>query len=145
MLRGYGTAVQVEIDSNAHLMFEPNINERLRKMNLSFQGIMPASNAEGLPRHKVHLITTDSMPQQSDSNFIVRFGSTVSARSVRRLQGIHGNERDHWWGEVRQEINKSAQALNCTHVLGYREMVTVHQYVCIFQAVGTAVRVQDIS
>ena len=83
------------------------------------------------------------MPQQSDSNFVVRFGSTVSARSVRHLQSNISNERDQWWGEVRQEITKSAQALNCTHVLGYREQVTIYQYVCIFTATGTAVRVQD--
>ena len=68
-----------------------------------------------------------------DSRYIVRFGSAVSARSVRLLKQSSSSsekkssaDRDQWWGEIRQEIQKSAQALNCTHVLGYRELITVY-------------------
>jgi len=55
---------------------------------------------------------------------------------------MHTNERDYWWSEVREEISKSALALHCTHVLGYREEVNVHLDVVVLTAYGTAVKVK---
>jgi hypothetical protein len=47
---------------------------------------------------------------------------------------------DYWWEDVRKEIQKTALSMDCTHVLGYREKVTIHGDVMIMSAFGTAVR-----
>ena len=80
---------------------------------------------------------------ENELNYAIRFGCAVSARAVRKLSGDKqyeqaqhqankkgtskiASEWNQWWGELRQEIFKSAKQLNCTHVLGYREMVTIY-------------------
>lgn len=91
---------------------------------------------------------------EHEQKYSIRFGCAVSARAVRKLSNHHvyeqaqktkqtskiASEWNQWWGELRSEINKSAKQLNCTHVLGYRESVTIHNSMCIFTAFGTAVR-----
>lgn len=80
------------------------------------------------------------MPGEHAQNYGVRFGCAVSARAVRKLSSHQtyeqaqsrrltsskiASEWNQWWGELRQEIYKSAKQLNCTHVLGYREVVDI--------------------
>lgn len=93
---------------------------------------------------------------EHEVNYQIRFGCAVSARAVRKLQTNFyydqaqakqarltskiASEWNQWWNELRSEISKSAKQLNCTHVLGYREVVSIYQYMCIFTAYGTAVR-----
>jgi hypothetical protein len=70
------------------------------------------------------------------------FGATVSARSV-RLISVKTTERDSWWGELRHEITKNALQLNCTHILGYREIVTIYEDVMVLNVMGTAVKISE--
>lgn len=70
------------------------------------------------------------------------FGSTVSARSV-RLISLKTTERDSWWGELRHEITKNALQLNCTHIIGYREIVTIYEDVMVLNVMGTAVKISE--
>jgi hypothetical protein len=70
------------------------------------------------------------------------FGSTVSARSV-RLISLKTTERDTWWAELRHEITKNAISLNCTHILGYREIVNIYEDVMVLNIIGTAVKISE--
>ena len=77
---------------------------------------------------------------ENEYNYTIRFGCAVSARAVRklsthqyyeqaqarRLTSKIASEWNQWWAELRSEINKSAKQLNCTHVLGYREIVSIY-------------------
>ena len=45
---------------------------------------------------------------------------------------------------MRKEIEKNAKAINCTHILGYREYVNVCDSVMILSAKGTAIKVKKI-
>lgn len=74
-------------------------------------------------------------------NYQIWFGATVSARSVKIVR-VKTTERDSWWQELRKEIEKNVQAVNCTHVLGYRELLTVCDSVMILSASGTAIKVK---
>lgn len=74
----------------------------------------------------------------------MQIGSVVSARAIQIMSKIklsdEFSERDNWWTNVREEISKSTQALGCSHVLGYRERVTIHGDIILLSAFGTAVR-----
>ncbi len=77
----------------------------------------------------------------------IKYVSTVTARSVQLLRSKskeEGSERERnfWWDEVRDEVCKSALALGCTHVLGYREMVVIQQDIHVMTAIGTAIKYQ---
>ena len=128
-------------------------------MNLAAMAVnttqMTDRQIDGQQKNKIHLITTDTMPGgEHMNNYSIRFGCTVSARAVRKLSSHQqyeqiqqkrltskiASEWNQWWGELRQEINKSAKQLNCTHVLGYREVISIYHSICIFTAFGTAVR-----
>jgi hypothetical protein len=71
------------------------------------------------------------------------FGATVSARSV-RLISLKTTERDSWWAELREEITKNALSLNCSHIIGYREIVTIYEDVMVLNAFGTAVKIKEL-
>jgi hypothetical protein len=71
------------------------------------------------------------------------FGSTVSARSV-RLISQKTTERDTWWSELRHEITKNAFSLNCTHIIGYREVVSIYEDVMVLNVFGTAVKISEV-
>ena len=91
-------------------------------------------------KQKIQLITTDSIPHgEHNISYSIRFGCAVSARAVRKLSSYYAYEQsqgpkmrkiasewNQWQGEIRSEISKSAKQLNCTHVLGYRESVSIH-------------------
>ena len=87
--------------------------------------------ANSLPMHlpiedkqRVQFITSHGYPVDPSTSSIW-FGSTVSARSV-RLISQKTTERDSWWSELRHEITKNALSLNCTHILGYKEVVSIY-------------------
>ena len=88
---------------------------------------------------KIHFVTSKSYPYPDTS---IWFGSTVSARSV-RLISQKTTERDSWWAELRHEITKNALSLNCTHILGYREVVSLYEDVMVLNVFGTAVKIKD--
>jgi hypothetical protein len=69
---------------------------------------------------KIQFVTSNQFPEEVS----MWFGATVSARSV-RLISLKTTERESWWAELRQEITKNAMSLNCTHIIGYREIVSI--------------------
>lgn len=71
------------------------------------------------------------------------FGATVSARSV-RLLSLKTTERDQWWAELREEVTKNALSINCTHIIGYREIVNIYDNVIVMTVFGTAVKIKDM-
>ncbi len=71
------------------------------------------------------------------------FGATVSARSV-RLISLKTTERDSFWSELREELTKNALSMNCTHIIGYREVVSIYEDVMILNVFGTAVKIKEI-
>ena len=71
------------------------------------------------------------------------FGATVSARSV-KLISLKTTERDSWWVELREEITKHALSMNCTHIIGYREVVSIYEDVMMLNVFGTAVKIKEI-
>ena len=83
-------------------------------------------------------MTTDHFPNDQGRKLTIYFGSTVSARSVR----LSGTDRDKAYDDIRQEVINSTLALNCTHVLGYRETISVVLDVILFSAYGTAVKIR---
>lgn len=44
---------------------------------------------------------------------------------------------------MRHEISKNAQSLNCSHILGYREIVSIYKDVMVLNVYGTAVKIKD--
>lgn len=94
------------------------------KSKILYTGLLPDEELSSPPpigkSHKVQFITSTTYPLDNQ----IWFGSTVSARSV-RLISQKTTERDSWWAELRHEIAKNAMALGCTHIMGYREQVTI--------------------
>ena len=88
---------------------------------------------------KIQFITSNTFPFEVD----MWFGSTVSARSV-RLISQKTTERDTWWSELRHEITKNALSLNCTHIMGYREIVSIYEDVMVLNVFGTAVKISEV-
>lgn len=44
---------------------------------------------------------------------------------------------------MRHEITKNALNICCTHILGYREEVSIYQDVMTLSVIGTAVKIKD--
>lgn len=78
---------------------------------------------------------------------IKRIGCVVSARSVKLIVSMKKSQLakqiDTWWNELREEIKSHARTLECTHVIGYEEIVEIQKDLCILSAVGTAVVLTD--
>lgn len=74
--------------------------------------------------------------------FIVHFGATVSARSVKLLEKTTEKDemetRDSWFNELRMEIRGHAKSLGCNVILGYSESTTISDDVTVLSATGTA-------
>uniref|UniRef100_A0AAV1UQN5 C2 domain-containing protein n=1 Tax=Peronospora matthiolae TaxID=2874970 RepID=A0AAV1UQN5_9STRA len=73
----------------------------------------------------------------------IRLAGIVSARSVKYLGKLatklaDQETRDSWWLELREEIRAHAQSLQCDFVIGYTELCTIHDDVCVLSASGTA-------
>jgi hypothetical protein len=108
------------------------------------KSIKPMEEQRTLPsaiegeKPKIQFITSNTYPQEA----AIFFGSIVSARSV-RLISQKTTERDSWWSELRYEITKNALSLNCTHILGYREIVSIYEDVMVLNVFGTAVKIKE--
>jgi hypothetical protein len=83
-------------------------------------------------------VTSNSFPEDVH----MWFGVTVSARSV-RLLSVKTTERDNWWAELREEVTKNALSMNCTHIIGYREIAAIYDDIIVMNAFGTAVKIKE--
>lgn len=76
------------------------------------------------------------------NGFIVHFGATVSARSVKLLEKAAEKDeietRDSWFNELRMEVRGHAKSLGCNVILGYSESTTISDDVTVLSATGTA-------
>ena len=76
------------------------------------------------------------------NGFIVHYGATVSARSVKLLEKAAEKDeietRDSWFNELRMEIRGHAKSLGCNVILGYSESTTISDDVTVLSATGTA-------
>lgn len=88
----------------------------------------------------IQFVTSNELP--NDEGVSMWFGSSVSARSI-RLISLKTTERDNWWAELRQEITKNALSIGCTHIIGYRETVSIFSDVMILNVFGTAVKISE--
>jgi len=156
VIRGYGTAAYIRPIGNTFEMASTLFSKKglettlkskeglknARTQFLPTAALMPDEEYNNVPPiskdHKVQFITSSSYPGDAQ----VWFGSTVSARSV-RLISMKTTERDSWWSELRHEISKNTLALGCSHILGYRELVTIFQDVMILNIIGTAVKIKE--
>lgn len=95
-------------------------------------------NQENLDMLEYPFLTISKLP----AGFIVHLGATVSARSVKLLQRVPNqdepDERDTWWHELRREVVSHVRSLACNMVVGYSEMTTISEDVCVLSATGTA-------
>lgn len=82
-------------------------------------------NLENLDMLEYPFLTLTKYP----SEFIVRFGTAVCARSVKLLERVPNPDepetRDTWWKELRMEVRSHARALGCNVVLGYSEFTSI--------------------
>lgn len=76
------------------------------------------------------------------NGFIVNFGATVSARSVKLLEKAAEKDeietRDAWFNELRMEVRGHAKSLGCNVILGYSEATSISEDVTVLSATGTA-------
>jgi hypothetical protein len=128
VVRGLGTICRIEDKEKEHeLMIEPLITEPFKSKL----------------RNEVILCTLTEFEQ-----FTIRhIGCVVSARSVKLISPMKkqamAKQRDSWWIELREEIKSHARALDCTHVIGYKETMEVQKDMCILSAVGTSAIVKS--
>jgi hypothetical protein len=71
----------------------------------------------------------------------MQFGASVSARSVKLINNS-SSERDVWWEELRKEIEKNAQSVGCSLIIGYRETIEVFDNIMIMSVTGTATKIK---
>eukprot|EP00741_Cyanophora_paradoxa_P014632 tig00020816_g14112.t1 len=83
----------------------------------------------------VPFVTLEAFPP----GVLSRIGGMVTARAVKLLSSRDREEtRDAWWAEVREEVRGHARSLRCTHIVGYRELVTIEDDLIVLSAYGTA-------
>ncbi|KAL1492735.1 hypothetical protein ABEB36_010944 [Hypothenemus hampei] len=74
--------------------------------------------------------------------FVIQIGGSIASRSVKLLERIlnvdEPDSRDIWWSELRMEIRSHARSMNCNAVIGYTELTTICEDVCVLSACGTA-------
>ncbi|KAM7361229.1 C2 domain-containing protein 5 isoform 2-T2 [Cochliomyia hominivorax] len=97
-----------------------------------------SSNSEGMDMLEYPFLTMTKYPP----GLILHIGATVAARSVKLLERVPNPDepeiRDSWWTELRMEIRSHARSLGCNVVLGYSELTTISDDVCVLSATGTA-------
>lgn len=100
--------------------------------------VLKPLNQESMTGLEYPFLTLTKYP----NGFIVHFGATVSARSVKLLEKAAEKEdvetRDAWFNELRMEIRGHAKSLGCNVILGYTESTTVSDDVTVLSASGTA-------
>lgn len=121
-------------ESNEHQVASPRyIPRRFQKLTKAPEGFDVSVHDE------VQLITLKVFSPATR----IRLGGIVSARSVKYLGKMatklaDQETRDSWWLELREEIRAHAQSLQCPFVIGYTELCTIHDDVCVISATGTA-------
>ncbi|XP_055375109.1 C2 domain-containing protein 5 isoform X2 [Condylostylus longicornis] len=97
-----------------------------------------STTAENIDMLEYPFLTMAKYP----AGFILHIGATVAARSVKLLERVPNLDepetRDSWWTEIRMEIRSHARALGCNVILGYSEVTTISDDVCVLSATGTA-------
>lgn len=100
--------------------------------------VLKPLNQENMDMLEYPFLTLTKYP----SGFIVHFGATVSARSVKLLEKAAEKDeietRDSWFNELRMEIRGHAKSLGCNVILGYSESTTIGDDVTVLSATGTA-------
>lgn len=100
--------------------------------------VLKPLNQESMDMLEYPFLTLSKYP----SGFIVHFGATVSARSVKLLEKAAEKDeietRDSWFNELRMEIRGHAKSLGCNVILGYSESTTISDDVTVLSATGTA-------
>lgn len=100
--------------------------------------VLKPLNQESMDMLEYPFLTLAKYP----SGFIVHFGATVSARSVKLLEKAAEKDeietRDSWFNELRMEIRGHAKSLGCNVILGYSESTTISDDVTVLSATGTA-------
>lgn len=100
---------------------------------------MKSSNTESHDMLEYPFLTLSKYPP----GFIRNIGGTVAARSVKLLERVPNPDepetRDLWWTELRMEIRSHTKALGCNFVVGYSEVTSISDEICILSATGTAV------
>ena len=100
--------------------------------------VLKPLNQESMDMLEYPFLTLTKYP----SGFIVHFGATVSARSVKLLEKAAEKDemetRDSWFNELRMEIRGHAKSLGCNVILGYSESTTISDDVTVLSATGTA-------
>lgn len=113
----------------------PGYDPRSARMPSS---VLKPLNQESMDMLEYPFLTLSKYP----NGFIVHFGATVSARSVKLMEKAAEKDeietRDGWFNELRMEIRGHAKSLGCNVILGYSESTTISDDVTILSATGTA-------
>ena len=151
----------LEMGGNAILGFRQWIDLEPAAKRITIRGLGTACKAhcdgedeeggggagEGLEEEGVRLLTVGSLPP---GKAVAATGGVVASRAVKlyNARSKHTTssaieDLDHWLNDVREECKSHAKLLNCTHVLGYSEQVTIWNELYVLTAMGTAVRLED--
>lgn len=131
-----------EVDGRRELILLCNLGNSLtpgydRNVRMPSAVLKPL-NQENMDMLEYPFLTLTKYPM----GFIVHFGATVSARSVKLLEKAAEKDeietRDSWFNELRMEIRGHAKSLGCNVILGYSESTTVSDDVTVLSATGTA-------
>ncbi len=126
----------------------PNVLNKCKSVKLKQTGreiCLRSTKVSKVDFESVTLLTMTVFPPSAK----LRLGGLVMARSVKYLGKLatslsDQDTRDYWWSELRSEVRGHAQALACTHVVGYSECATIYDDVCIMSATGTAVTLRRL-
>lgn len=113
----------------------PGFDRNVRPMP---SAVLKPLNQESMDMLEYPFLTLTKYP----AGFIVHFGATVSARSVKLLEKAAEKDeietRDSWFNELRMEVRGHAKSLGCNVILGYSESTTISDDVTVLSATGTA-------
>lgn len=113
----------------------PGFDRNVRPMS---SAVLKPLNQESMDMLEYPFLTLSKYP----AGFIVHFGATVSARSVKLLEKAAEKDeietRDSWFNELRMEVRGHAKSLGCNVILGYSESTTISDDVTVLSATGTA-------
>lgn len=132
------TLVQRDVPLHSQLSESP---QHARQNSLDASTL--SGNASNFPRTRNHhdytildqqILTMHDFP----AGAILHLGGIVSARSVKLIENDSAEVRDSWWTELRDEIKSHARTLGCPHVIGYTEITTINDELCVLSAAGTA-------
>lgn len=146
----------LEMGGNAILGFRQWVNLEPAAKRITIRGLGTACKAhcdgEDIlnveeEEEGVQLLTVGTLPP---GKVISATGGVVASRAVKLFNARSKHttssaveDLDHWLNDVREECKSHAKLLNCTHVIGYTEQVTIWGELYILTAMGTAVCLAD--